>query len=330
MKRMLTVAAALSIVLLAPAAWAWEIQLNCAELWGQGGQRYITGGVPLLPGQAKEVGDLALCVKNAKGELVAVPAQFRVLARYWRGDNSIRWVLADLQANMAGGDTKAFYLVSAKDGVPPTTQPAVLKARITVTDGNDTIVVDTGPAKFTVNKKKFAFLDSAVIDGVEMLAGSADMGNVMEDTLGNTYYGSDGTGKVSVAEAGPLRVQVRAIGRNMPRDGKGYSRGMYGYDYMMNFYAGSTDVNIDLVLTNNPAKSIGEPTFEDASLKLKLADGGKGYRLYGMAPIDGALAEGESVCLDQDSNGADTWQRCQGDFSSTKTVSFRGYKVFRR
>ena len=331
MKRGILMSAAMAVVIasLAPVASGWETQLNLRELWGQGGQHYITGGVPLLPGQAKEVGDLAVIVRDAKGEH-AMPAQFRVLARYWRGDNSIRWVLVDLQGNFGGFEDKVVYLVPAANGKPTGTQPAELKTTLVVADDADKIVVNTGPAVFTINKKKFAFLDSAVIDGVEMLATTADMGNVMEDTLGNKYFGSEGTGKVYVVESGPLRVQVRAIGRNMPRDGKGYSKGMYGYDYMMNFYAGSTDVNVDLVLTNNPAQSIGEPTFRDASLMMKLANGGKGYRLHGMAPIDGALGAGESVCLHQDSNGADTWQRCQGDFSSTKTVSFRGYKVLKR
>jgi len=87
---------------------------------------------------------------------------------------------------------------------------------------------------------------------------------------------------------------------------------MYGYDVFMNFYAGSSDVYADLIITNDFAKSIGSPTFKDASLLLKLKDGAGSYSLWGEKPVDGKLAVGESACLYQDSNGADTWQACPG------------------
>jgi hypothetical protein len=114
---------------------------------------------------------------------------------------------------------------------------------------------------------------------------------------------------------------------------------MYGYDVFMNFYAGSSDVNVDLVLTNNFQKSIGSPVFKDASLLLKLKGGAAGYTLVGDKAEDGKLAAGESVCLYQDSNGTDTWESCPGVGNmsksgwsglGTKTTSFKGYKLLKR
>ncbi len=78
------------------AVAAWELPLRVTESWGQGGWRQVSGGVPLLPGQAMEPEQLRLYTRNAAGESAEVPAQFRVLARWWRQDRSIRWVLGPM------------------------------------------------------------------------------------------------------------------------------------------------------------------------------------------------------------------------------------------
>jgi len=136
-------------------------------------------------------------------------------------------------------------------------------------------------------------------------------------------------------------VCVRARGTHRARNGKGYSHGMYTYDVFMNFYAGSTEVYVDLVLANNPPQSIGSPTFEDASLLLKLAGQGIRYSISGEKVSAGTLQKDESVCLYQDSNGADTWERCQGYDGDLQddgwnypqkglVTSFRGFRLLKR
>jgi len=47
---------------------------------------------------------------------------------------------------------------------------------------------------------------------------------------------------------------------------------------------------------------------------MKLSGGAAGYQLCGTAPFDGTLSPNESVALYQDSNGAETWQRCKGHY----------------
>ena len=83
--RRFAVLAALCL-LAASAAGAWEVPLTVEEYGGVAGPRRITCGVPLLPGQAKDVKELRLLAKDAAGKTVPVPAQFRELARWWRGD----------------------------------------------------------------------------------------------------------------------------------------------------------------------------------------------------------------------------------------------------
>jgi hypothetical protein len=315
-----------------PAA-GWEVPLTVEGTAPGASMPHITSGVPLLAGQAKETSDLRLAVRGPDGALTAIPAQFRVLARWWRADNSIRWVLVDFATENVPGEKKVVYLTDAKTPAPAPADP------VTVEQTDDAIVVSTGPARFTISRKKFHVLQSAVVDGEELLDGPTDLGLVVEDTYGERYYGAEGTASVTVVERGPLRVCLRAQGRNLARGGKGYSRGMYGYDVFMNFYAGRREVSADVVLTNNAQASIGSPTFEDASLLLRLKGGAAAYELDAEKPSVGRLAAGESVCLYQDSNGAETWAQCPGFGNMqtsgwrslpTRLTSFRGYKVLRR
>jgi hypothetical protein len=368
MTRTITILLTLNCLVKIIFASEWQIKLEVKELWGKPGLRRVTGGVPLLAGQAKEPSELRICVKNESGNFVPVPAQFRVLARWWRQDNSIRWVLTDFATEMQANETKTFYLVGS------TGLPAPPATRLTVRETEEFIEVTTGPARFVVNRKKFAFLDKVFIDsngdGVfdeseNLLDTSPDSGMVVEDTYGERYYGSESVRNVEVLESGPMRVCIRARGRHQAREGRGYSRGMYGYDCFLNFYADSTDVYTDIIIGNHPPRSIGSPTFEDASLFLKLAETEPEYWIQGEHPlqgkladvrdirenkysytlkgnqiVEGKLAKNESVCIYQDSNGAETWESCQGyDDNSDKqgwtfpeglTSSFRGYRVIRR
>jgi len=332
------------IVLLASSAHAatWEIPFLVEEHAGQNVQTHVSGGIPLLPAQAKDTSELRIAVKKG-GQLVAVPAQFRVLARWWRDDNSIRWVLVDFDTRVPPTHKRTFYLTNTKLTVP---EP---RHKLTVTTTADAITVTTGPARFVISRKNFTFLDHAYIDAnkdgrftanEDVLSTTPDCGTIVEDTYGETYYSSEQTKSVDVIDAGPMRVQLRAKGRHRARDGKGYSQGMYGYDVFLNFYAGSADVNADVIVTNNPPKSIGSPTFEDASLLLKMRGGASGFRIYGQTGLDGGLGQGESVRLYQDSNGAETWQKCQGYTGPQsgpggrsfrgKISRFRGYRITKR
>lgn len=327
-------------VCLAGAAAAWEIPLALENPSSSPAAPYVSSGVPLLVGQAKEPGDLRLAVKGPDGRLTAIPAQFRVLARWWRADKSIRWVLVDFAADIAARQTNTVVLTDARLAAPATKLAVVQDERF--------ITVTTGPAKFVVNRKNFNLLEKAIVDAngdgtladdENLLAGTPESGLVTEDTFGQKYRSSAGVIAVDVLEAGPVRVCIRARGRHQAPEGKGYSPGLYTYDVFLNFYAGSSAVYTDTLVCNNYARSIGIPAMEDGSLVLKLAGGVDGFKLLGEKPVDGKLAAGESVCLYQDSNGADTWDKCPGfgkmtgsgwhSLSDTFTT-FRGFKVLKR
>ena len=86
------VAAGLALLAPAPRARAdFDLPLWIREWHGAGGAKNISNGIPLLPGQARETDELHVIGPDGK----ELPAQFRVLARWWNRDNSIRWVLTD-------------------------------------------------------------------------------------------------------------------------------------------------------------------------------------------------------------------------------------------
>ncbi len=343
MSRKLLVTSALLLLGLASVARAWEIPLELKEHRGKGGKRYVSGGVPLLAGQAKDAKQLCLARKTG-GSLTPIPAQYRVLARWWRKDNSIRWVLVDFQTDINADEKQEYVLTDKKLAA---TAP---KHKLAVSESGGQIVVNTGTAQFKLPKTKFAFLSSAMIDAngdgkfsadEEMLSSSPELGTVLVDKFGVKYFSSEQVRSVEVIEKGPMRVRVRARGLHKARGGKGYSKGMYSYDYFMDFYAGSTTVYSDVIIGNNFAKSVGTPVFEDASLLLKLKNPASEYSIAGHdgAAHSGKLETGKSACLYQDSNGAKAWQRCPGvafmkasGWRSVKAEcsSFRGYKVYGR
>ncbi|KPJ74609.1 MAG: hypothetical protein AMS14_05220, partial [Planctomycetes bacterium DG_20] len=131
-----------TVLIAAGQARAWEVALTVEEPLGKAGRRYVTGGVPLLAGQAKDVADLHLAQKDPSGTLVAVPAQFRELARWWRGDKSIRWVLVDFQTDLKGRERQTFVLTDARPA------PLAASAAVKVQQSADAIMIDTGPAQF--------------------------------------------------------------------------------------------------------------------------------------------------------------------------------------
>ena len=141
----------------------WRVTLSVREHGGVSGRRRVTCGVPLLAGQAKETSELRLATGGPDGKMSAVPAQFRALARWWRppvgserADNSIRWVLVDFATDIKAGAVQEFYLTNAP--LPAQATP------LTVKQDETFITVDTGPARFVVNRTAFNFLEKAIVD----------------------------------------------------------------------------------------------------------------------------------------------------------------------
>ncbi|HOX07765.1 MAG TPA: hypothetical protein PK280_15300 [Planctomycetota bacterium] len=316
-----------------------KIPLTVSETAGQGrGPECVTIGVPFLPGQVKDAKTLRLLDADGK----EVVAQFRELSRWWYKDNSLRWALVDFHTGVGDFDRKSFTVADGRE--------KDYDSPLKVAQTDEAITVTTGPAQFTISRRKFNLFDRVRIDlnadgqfsdDEEAVSPNPASGSVVEDTFGQKYLSSEGTVEVKVEEAGPVRVCIVARGMHRAPEGKGYSRGMYGYDLRMHFYANKSLVRLDACINNASAQPIGSPTFEDFSLVTRLnlkpevkPDDPEApklvmFRMYGVAPVDDELREGESAVIYQDSNGSETWKvnpgvegKDTGDLSS-----FRGYRM---
>jgi hypothetical protein len=316
----------------APLLADFELPLILTETQGTGGTKYIANGVPLKPGMAMETTELHVLGSDGK----EVPAQFRVLARYWRGDNSIRWVLTDFLASLPEKGSTSYRLVGRKAAAPvPTTG-------LSVQEDDDFIRVNTGAALFEISKKKFNLFNRVQIDADQdnrfadtetVVFPDPLLGSVVTDPQGRKYYGSEGVTQVRIVDQGPVRVTLLAKGVHVSKEEGAFKPGLYGYEITLTFHAGQPYCNVDAVLGNNFADSIGEPHIEDWSVLTRVGtkdSGGTGMNVMtsgGYAHV--GCPPGESVLLYQDSVGTPHWKKCPGFEPRTDSLAtFRGYKVF--
>ena len=317
-----TIGAALAI---SGGAWAadFELPLTFRPTVAPGRSAVVSNGVPLLVGQAKDVDELHVIGPDGK----EVPAQFRVLARWWRLDNSIRWVLVSFVRGAEEPKEPIYKLVGA---AASKSRPAT---KMKLTEDDEAIRIDTGAATFEVSTKRFNLLSRVTVGGQTVVQADAKSGSVVEDTEGRKYYSALGTDSVRVLDKGPAMVRLVARGRHVSDQEGAFKPYLYGYEIFMTFHAGQPYVNVDAILTNNPAKPIGEPHFKDWSLLVPV---GRSAGDWQAGAVKGKA--GESTVIYQDSVGTDNWQRNLGikffafdwgEHPSKDLATFRGYKQWR-
>ena len=331
-------AAILTAVLALAAGTAladFKVPLDLSPNNGADGMRVVSNGVPLLAGAAMDTKELHLLGPGGK----EIPAQFRVLARWWRGDKSIRWVLMSFVRSQREGAKPVYTLVGRK---------AVAKrpgTKMRVTETKNAIRITTGPARFEISTTGFNLLNRVELDAdgdgafdtnETIVHPDPKLGSVVEDADGRKYYSALGTDKVRILEQGPVMVKVMAQGRHISKEAGAFKPGLYGYEITMTFWVGKPYCNIEAIITNNPAKMIGEPHFEDWSILTRLGKGGSwSFARSHKEKLTGDAGKASSVLLYQDSIGAKHWKqatglRIQGKAEDKPQLqTFRGYKVWR-
>ncbi|KKL04421.1 hypothetical protein LCGC14_2616210, partial [marine sediment metagenome] len=184
---------------------------------GKDGMKYISNGVPLEVGAAMNTEQLHVLGPDGK----EVPAQFRILARWWRQDNSIRWVLADFIRSETEQPKPTYTLVVRK---APAARP---ETALTVKQDAKMIRIDTGAAQFEIDRKNFNLLNRVVVDGKTFVHPDESLGSVTEDPAGRKYYSSKGTREVKVIDQGPVRVTVMAKGEHRSDEEGASDKGLY-------------------------------------------------------------------------------------------------------
>jgi hypothetical protein len=332
--------AVLVVVLAAVCAASadFELPLYLKEWKGTGGVKYVSNGVPLLPGQAKQTDELHVIGPDGK----EVPAQFRVLARWWRADDSIRWVLVDFIGQVEQTSQSVYKLVGRSKPAPRPATP------MKVTETDEVFRIDTGAALFEVNRKNFNLLNKVQIDAnadgqytddETVMTGDDQLGSVTQDPQGRKYYGSLGTRFVKIIDSGPVRVTLLAKGNHVSKEAGAFQPALYGYEVFLTFHAGQPYVNVDSILTNNFEKPIGEPHFKDWSMLTRVGEptgGGWGFHVWTSAYAFVAGDMNTSALLYQDSVGTPMWKNLPGvEYDEGRSTdrprnlsTFRGYKVW--
>ncbi len=221
-------------------------------------QEPATFGVPLKDSDGvADITQLAVLDTLANAN---IPAQFRVLKRY--PSTHIQWVLIDVQVDVpANGQNTALTLVTG-------TSPVGMNL---AQDTGSTITVATGPAQFTLRKANQNVLDSAVVDGVTLVAGGHSLGLSWQDAAGMVYRSVNDSGSTAVLEEnGPLRAVVKETGRL--KSAAGAAR--MGYELRMYFYKGHKWLRAEMTIENGYLDDLTRKAIGDVEWRLPLSVGG--------------------------------------------------------
>jgi PKD repeat protein len=194
----------------------------------------------------------AMVVRDAGG--AAVPAQFEVLNRWVGRDASIRHVAAHFQASVGpytgpGTGTNVYSLCDNGPGMFATT--------LCVSNQTDEVVVQTGPLKFTVDKRHFNILDEVFLDansngvfeaGERMMSNSTNDGAILVTWQGQVRRDAWRTNiTVVVEESGPVRAVIKVFS---PTHFVSTNDHTHGFAARIYAWAGQPYIKVDYQLQN--------------------------------------------------------------------------------
>ena len=285
-------------------------------------QQPVTVGVPFPRGVLRD--DASLSLLDSLGK--PVPLQLNPLARW--SDGSVKWMLLDfiLGPVVAG---QSVWSMQVRHGEPREVSHPREPLRVVETDR--TVVVHTGSAVFTLDRRILAPVAQVEIENMPVL----DEGNsrtVLVNAKGRSCYPQ--IERYELEANGPVRATVVFEGTI-----RGRRRNRYRFRARLSFFSGLSLVRIELTL-HNPGRArhrgglwdLGDPGslfFRDLSLQLALA--GPGARqVQWTENVDDRLksAECERFEIYQDSSGGENWQSPNHvNRQGRNPARFRGYRV---
>ena len=155
------------------------------------GTGWVRTGIPFAEGMLADAANVRV-VRALGGEIAS---QVAVTGRW--PDGSVRWTLLDFEAGE--GDCAVEYGADVKR--------AASASLLTVTDGDDGVVVDTGAIRFSVCRARMCPISQAQVGGRTVL-GDAELTVTLPDGSVRRSSGLTPTG-LEVEEAGPLHAVVR-------------------------------------------------------------------------------------------------------------------------
>ena len=235
----------------------FEVTLTVAEPVGVDRiDEPVTSGVPLPRGRQKETEGLLL-IDESKNK--PIPCQFTVLSRW--PDGSIKWVLLDFFCTVKANENVEYllrnYLPEGKKGAeegivledvvaPEPEQP------VNVQETEDSVLLDTGPLKLSIDKKHGLLIREAFLNGRKIISEEDPCEAVLKIENGEVYRtGFCVPDLVEVEDLGPVRAQVRVRGKFLNENEQGIFDGKVGYELRITAYAGKPYVRLAFTLEND-------------------------------------------------------------------------------
>lgn len=236
----------------------------------------LTSGVPIPEcANIMSVLDLEVCDSNNN----RIPAQFTVLSR-WHGvpddeTKPIKWVLLDFNADVDLGGTSIYYL---RDGAGDSTQ----NTNLNLVEDDNTIVVNTGVATFTINKNYFNLFDYVNIDGKNIVSQPNAGGVVLTDINGKIFTTlNESPEEIFIEEVGVQRAVIKIRGvfkaedhtyfarsvhfpEDTPKFDQPYENSFFYYNCRIHFYNNKEYVKLFLTIENNGANGYTDPEWKYA------------------------------------------------------------------
>lgn len=257
---------------------------------------------------------------DQRGRAVAV--QTTALDRW--SDGSVRWLLAEFQADVLPG-TPSYYALAPDESAEPAGDA------VSVELAGEILRVTTGVAVVDVPRSGAGFIAAATVDGGRLLRSTSI---AAQDDRGGRYVFT--VRRASVERAGRLRAVVRLDGSFAGPHGQHWIDAVV----RLSFFAGLGTVTVDVEITNPRAArhpggnwDLGDPgSVLIRDLSVDLVTGGDGaHEVWGSIDhSDQMEPAGERFSVYQDSSGGSNWQHATHTNRENRvTTTFRGFRATR-
>lgn len=252
----------------------------------------------------------------------SVPVQTTTLDRW--GDGSVRWLLAEFQADVLGG-APSYYALMPDDGAE-SEGPG-----IAIEHAGEVLRVSTGATVIDVPRAGAGFLAAARVQEASLLRSAAI---VAEDDRGLRRQFL--VRRAAVERAGALRAVIRLDGEFAGADGRAWLDAAV----RLHFFAGLGTVTADVEVTNPRAArhpggawdlgDAGSVLIRDLSI-IVATECGEHAELWGSIDhSDHIEPAGERFAVYQDSSGGSNWQHVNHvNRDNRVTTTFRGFRAMR-
>jgi len=260
------------------------------------------------------------------------PVQFNTTQLANWPDGSIKWLLLDFQADVGAND-ESLYQLESDNSVDKHFSHAAESRSIVIRDVDDGCLVDTGSARFTINKKCLILFNQVVLGNNKLLSDVPASVQLVDE------HGDQSSSIVTSISYSDLdnRFTKKVTIDGYFQSARGES--LADFKLHLTFYAGLPTVKCEFTLLNPRAAKHpggvwdlgdkGSFFFKELVIKIQLAQkGGACESSIRMLPeTDWRSAKNKSLTLEQNSSGGENWKSGNHmDFAGEIPLEYKGFR----